>query len=172
MEGIELKDFLRDLVEFLKANEIGEFELEQAELKVKLKFAGAVAPSAAAAPVMDMAALARLMAQGQVHAPALVPQVQAAEAAPAAAAAQPAGEKLHIVKSPMVGTFYEAPSPGSAPFVKVGDQVEVGTVLCILEAMKLMNEIESDVAGEIVERIAGVGQPVEYGQGLFAIRAR
>ena len=76
------------------------------------------------------------------------------------------------MKSPIVGTFYESPSPGAPPFVKVGDQVEVGQVLCIVEAMKLMNEIESDVAGEIVQRIGVSGQPVEYGQPLFAIRAR
>jgi acetyl-CoA carboxylase biotin carboxyl carrier protein len=81
-------------------------------------------------------------------------------------------EKLHEVKSPIVGTFYESPSPGAPPFVKVGDQVEVGQVLCIVEAMKLMNEIEADVAGEIVKRIASSGQPVEYGQPLFAIRTR
>ena len=76
------------------------------------------------------------------------------------------------MKSPIVGTFYESPSPGAPTFVKVGDQVEVGQVLCIVEAMKLMNEIESDVAGEVVRRIASSGQPVEYGQPLFAIRAR
>ena len=81
-------------------------------------------------------------------------------------------EKLHQVKSPIVGTFYESPSPGAPAFVKVGDQVEVGQVLCIVEAMKLMNEIECDVAGEIVKRIATSGQPVEFGQPLFAIRPR
>jgi acetyl-CoA carboxylase biotin carboxyl carrier protein len=76
------------------------------------------------------------------------------------------------VTSPIVGTFYDSPSPGSPAFVKVGDQVEAGQVLCIVEAMKLMNEIESDVAGEIVKRIATSGQPVEFGQPLFAIRPR
>jgi acetyl-CoA carboxylase biotin carboxyl carrier protein len=95
------------------------------------------------------------------------PATATAPAAPAAAA-----EKLHTVKSPIVGTFYESPSPGSPPFVKVGDVVEVGQVLCIVEAMKLMNEIEADAAGEIVERIAVGGQPVEYGQALFSIRAK
>ena len=92
-------------------------------------------------------------------------------AAPAASAA-PAEEALHTVKSPIVGTFYESPAPGSSAFVKVGDQVEVGQPLCIVEAMKLMNEIESDVAGEIVKRLVQNGQPVEYGQPLFAVRAR
>ena len=74
------------------------------------------------------------------------------------------------MKSPIVGTFYDSPSPGSAPFVKVGDMVEAGQVLCIVEAMKLMNEIEADAAGEIVQRIATTGQPVEYGQPLFSIK--
>jgi acetyl-CoA carboxylase biotin carboxyl carrier protein len=91
---------------------------------------------------------------------------------PAAELAAELEEKLHEVKSPIVGTFYESPSPGATPFVKIGDQVEVGQVLCIVEAMKLMNEIEADVAGEVVKRIASSGQPVEYGQSLFAIRAR
>ena len=77
-----------------------------------------------------------------------------------------------MVKSPIVGTFYEAPSPGAPPFVKVGDAVEVGQVLCIVEAMKLLNEIESDVAGEIVKKLGSNGQPIEYGQELFAIRAK
>ena len=72
------------------------------------------------------------------------------------------------MKSPIVGTFYESPSPGAPAFVKIGDQVEMGQVLCIVEAMKLMNEIESDVAGEMVKRIVQSGQPVEYGQALFA----
>ena len=78
--------------------------------------------------------------------------------------------ELQIVKSPIVGTFYECPSPGSPPFVKEGDRVSVGQVLCIVEAMKLMNEIESDFAGTIVKRLVTNGQPVEYGQQLFSIR--
>ena len=75
-----------------------------------------------------------------------------------------------MVKAPIVGTYYESPSPGSGPFVRVGDRVEVGKVLCIIEAMKLMNEIECDVAGEIVKRYVENAQPVEYGELLFAIR--
>ena len=77
-----------------------------------------------------------------------------------------------MVRSPIVGTFYESPSPGSPPFVKPGDTVEVGQVLCIVEAMKLMNEIESDVAGEVVKMLVDNGQPIEYGQDLFSIRPR
>jgi acetyl-CoA carboxylase biotin carboxyl carrier protein len=83
--------------------------------------------------------------------------------------AQPA-EDLHLVKSPIVGTFYAAPSPGSDPFVKIGARVETGQTLCIVEAMKLMNEIEADVTGELVKIFVEAGQPVEYGQPLFGIR--
>ncbi|MGA7341102.1 MAG: acetyl-CoA carboxylase biotin carboxyl carrier protein, partial [Terracidiphilus sp.] len=90
-------------------------------------------------------------------------------AAPAAPAADPdAG--LHIVKSPIVGTFYASPSPGSASFVSPGDHVEKGQVICIVEAMKLMNEIESDETGEIVKCLVSNGQPIEFGQPLFTIR--
>ena len=81
-------------------------------------------------------------------------------------------DSLLYVKSPIVGTFYESSAPGAPPFVQAGDQVEVGQVLCIVEAMKLMNEIESDVAGEIVKRFVNNGQPIEYGQRLFAVRPR
>jgi acetyl-CoA carboxylase biotin carboxyl carrier protein len=81
-----------------------------------------------------------------------------------------AAEHLHIVKSPIVGTFYEAPNPDSDPFVSVGDRVKTGQILCIIEAMKLMNEIEADCAGEVVRRLVENGQPVEYGQPLFALR--
>jgi acetyl-CoA carboxylase biotin carboxyl carrier protein len=166
MDGNKL-DELRELVEFLKANEIAEFDMEREDLKVKIKFAGA-APVAAPAGGFDMAQLSRLMASA---APAAAPAATVASA-PAAAPADSPAEALHEVKSPIVGTFYESPSPGTPPFVKVGDTVEVGQVLCIVEAMKLMNEIESDVAGEVVRQIATSAQPVEYGQALFAIRAR
>jgi acetyl-CoA carboxylase biotin carboxyl carrier protein len=81
-------------------------------------------------------------------------------------------EGLHIITSPIVGTFYRAPAPGADPYVKIGNKIEVGTILCIVEAMKLMNEIPSDVAGEVVEIHAENGQPVEYGQQLFSIRPR
>ncbi len=160
---------LRELVDFLKANGIAEFDLDQDDLKVRIKFAG----EAAAPAGIDFAQLSRLMGS----APAAGSGVAASGAAPSggSAAAELAAEmeeKLHEVKSPIVGTFYESPSPGAPPFVKIGDQVEVGQVLCIVEAMKLMNEIEADVAGEVVKRIAASGQPVEYGQPLFAIRAR
>jgi acetyl-CoA carboxylase biotin carboxyl carrier protein len=165
MDGNKLEE-LRELVEFLKANGIAEFDMEQDDLKVRIKFAGE--PGAAPVGGFDMAQLSRLMAST----PAAAPAAASAGKSVAAELAAELEEKLHEVKSPIVGTFYESPSPGAPPFVKVGDQVEVGQVLCIVEAMKLMNEIESDFAGEVVKRIASSGQPVEYGQPLFAIRAR
>jgi acetyl-CoA carboxylase biotin carboxyl carrier protein len=168
MDANKLEE-LRELVEFLKSNGIAEFEMEREELKVKIKFAG---DPGAAASGLDMAQLSRLMASaGGGSVPSLSAQGASSGAAPLAAPAAEE-EKLHEVKSPIVGTFYESPSPGASPFVKVGDMVEVGQVLCIVEAMKLMNEIESDVAGEVVRQISMSGQPVEYGQPLFAIRAR
>jgi acetyl-CoA carboxylase biotin carboxyl carrier protein len=163
---------LKQLIEFLRENEIGEFDLERGDLKIRLKFAGA-------AQQVNLAQLAHLAAPSPAFAPAAVAHAHPAGHPPAPAAAAPelaapvddeAG--LHIVKSPIVGTFYESPSPGSPAFVKPGDMVEMGQVLCIVEAMKLMNEIESDVAGEIVKRFVTSGQPVEYGQKLFAVRAR
>jgi acetyl-CoA carboxylase biotin carboxyl carrier protein len=162
MDGTKMQE-LRELVEFLKANEIAEFDMEQADLKVRIKFAGAPAASG-----IDLAQLSRLVAS----APAPAQTAQATPLAPASPVAAEAAEKLHEVKSPIVGTFYESSAPGAAPFVQIGDQVETGQVLCIVEAMKLMNEIESDVAGEVVRRIATSGQPVEYGQPLFEIRPR
>jgi len=164
MDGTKMQE-LRELVEFLKANEIAEFDMEQADLKVRIKFAGAPAT----APSLDLAQLSRLVSAAPAGSGAV-----AAPAASGGAAAAPSApeEKLHEVKSPIVGTFYESPAPGAPSFVQVGDQVEVGQVLCIVEAMKLMNEIESDVAGEVVKRLVTNGQPIEYGQELFQVRAR
>ena len=166
MEQKDLQE-LRELVEFLKENEIAEFDLHRGEQHVRIKFAQP------AAPAFDPAHLQHLMASQHAASAAISPApVPVAAAAPAAPAAPVVEEKLHEVKSPIVGTFYESSAPGSAPFIKVGDVVEVGQVLCIVEAMKLMNEIESDVAGEVVRIIAKNGQPVEYGLPLFAVRPR
>ncbi len=156
---------IKELIEFLIEKDIAEFELERGDVKLRVKRGGAhtVAHARPEVPYVVPAA------------PVAVPASQAAPtSSPAApeAAPPPAEEKLHIVKSPIVGTFYEAPSPGAPPFVKVGDTVELGQVLCIVEAMKLLNEIESDVAGEIVKKMASNGQPIEYGQELFAIRPK
>jgi acetyl-CoA carboxylase biotin carboxyl carrier protein len=166
---------LKELVAFLKENEIAEFDLDRGDMKVRLKFASAVVAPAPAAASLDMATLARLLgsapapvvAAAAAHLPAAVHGAGAPAAAPAVKEEE---EKLHIVKSPIVGTFYESPSPGSSAFVTTGDRVEKGQVICIVEAMKLMNEIESDASGEIVKRLVTNGQPVEYGQPLFAIR--
>ena len=177
-EGNDLRE-LKELVEFLKANGIAEFEMERPDLKVGLRFAG---ETPAAAPGIDPAQMAALLAAAKgsgVAAP--VPAPVAAAAAPmslAAAAATPEAPAAeadpwagaHIVKSPIVGTFYESPSPDSPPFVQVGDTVAVGKVLCIVEAMKLMNEIESDAAGKVVHVFVKREQPVEYGQPLFAVK--
>jgi acetyl-CoA carboxylase biotin carboxyl carrier protein len=165
-------DELKELIAFLKENEIAEFDLDKGDLKVRLKFASAVVPAAAPASSVDLASLARLLGSSQV-APALpVAAGHASPAAPPAAASAPApeAEELHIIKSPIVGTFYESPSPGSSAFVSNGDHIEKGQVVCNVEAMKLMNEIEADASGEIVKRLVTNGQPVEYGQPLFAIR--
>jgi acetyl-CoA carboxylase biotin carboxyl carrier protein len=178
MNPEEMKE-LKELIEFLKENKIGEFALERGELKVQLKFQTEAPP----AGMFDASTVARLLSapHAGVHLPATahaLPPVPTAEsvaetAAAAASAATAADEaSLYTVKSPIVGTFYESPSPGASAFVKPGDQVEVGQPLCIIEAMKLMNEIESDVAGEVVKRLVQNGQPVEFGQPLFSVRAR
>jgi acetyl-CoA carboxylase biotin carboxyl carrier protein len=174
-EGNDLRE-LKELVEFLKANGIAEFEMERPDLKVGLRFAG---ETPAVAPGIDPAQMAALLAaaKGSIPAPVAAPVAAAAPVTLAAAAAPeaPAAEAdpwagAHIVKSPIVGTFYESPSPDSPAFVQVGDTVEVGKVLCIVEAMKLMNEIESDAAGKIVHVFVKREQPVEYGQPLFAVK--
>jgi len=173
--GNDLRE-LKELVEFLKASGIAEFEMERPDLKVGLRFAG---EASAAAPGIDPAQMAALLtaAKGSVApAAAAAPAVAAAPVSIAAAAPEaPAAEPepwagAHIVKSPIVGTFYESPSPDSPAFAQVGDTVAVGKVLCIIEAMKLMNEIESDAAGKIVHVFVKREQPVEYGQPLFAIK--
>ncbi len=181
----DLKE-LRELVEFLKANAVAEFDMERPELKVRLKFAGVESSAAAVAgaAALDLAALARLIGNGgNTPATGVLAPVAESAAHPVASAsvgaeaaegssAQTSDEDagLHIVKSPLVGTFYDAPSPGAEAFVKVGDTVGSGDVVCIVEAMKIMNEIESDAAGQVVKVYVKPGQPVEYGQRLFGIR--
>ncbi len=162
---------LKELIEFLIEKDIAEFELERGDVKVRIK-RGAEHVVPPAAPVTHFAVHTASAAIPEISASAAAP-VTAAAASESAAPSPPAPEPgLHTVHSPIVGTFYECPSPGSPPFVKVGDAVEVGQVLCIVEAMKLMNEIEADVAGEIVKKLVANGQPIEYGQELFVIRPR
>jgi len=161
--GVNLGEIER-LLDFMVQHGVEEFEYERGDLRIRLKKptanSNAVAPPAVAAPEIVVANPGP-PAAAEVSTPAL-----ARETAPDAARA----DDLHIVKSPIVGTFYEAPSPGAEPFVKLGDHVEVGQVLCIVEAMKLMNEIESDLAGDVMRIFVESGQPVEYGEPLFAIR--
>jgi acetyl-CoA carboxylase biotin carboxyl carrier protein len=159
---------LKELIEFLIEKDIAEFELERGDVKVRIKRGGehAVVHSHA-----EPRFYAVPPAPGAATDLGAVPVVVAAPSVPTPAAPPPE-EGLHTVKSPIVGTFYEAPSPGAPPFVKVGDMVEVGQVLCIVEAMKLLNEIESDFAGKIIKKLAVNGQPIEYGQELFVIRPK
>jgi acetyl-CoA carboxylase biotin carboxyl carrier protein len=156
---------LKELIEFLIEKDITEFELERGDVKVRIKRGEAVVPPAAV-----------ILPPGTIAGAPIAPiPAAAAPAAPGpaevgATPGRPADANFQIVRSPIVGTYYESPSPGSPPFVKVGDKVEVGQVLCIVEAMKLMNEIEADAAGEIVKKLVSNGQPIEYGQDLFQIR--
>ncbi len=167
LPGLELGEMER-LVAFMEKHNLQEFEFALGDLRVALKRGGGAGGSSreAARPVQGAAT------QTGSHSDAA--SAASAQAATAAAASSAAAAKVadqdHIVKSPIVGTFYASPSPDSEPFVKVGDHVKKGQVVCIVEAMKLMNEIEADVSGEIVRVMAEGGQPVEYGQPLFAIR--
>jgi len=155
---------LQQLIEFLKEHGVAEFDLDRGDLKIRLKFAQ---PATAAAGLGD---LARLLASAPQVVQAAVPCPPSAVAPVAAAPAADPNAGLHIVKSPIVGTYYGSPSPGAGAFVAPGDHVEKGQVICIVEAMKLMNEIESDAAGEIVKCLVTNGQPIEFGQPLFSIR--
>ncbi len=146
------------ILELVREHDLAEFELERDGLKLRVR-------KAQAAPAVVAAAM-----------PPVAPVAPAAHAAPAAAplaAPAPADEEpveLAVVKSPIVGTFYRAPEPGAATFVDVGDRVKKDQVLCIIEAMKLMNEITSEYDGEIVSIYVENGKPVQYGERLFAIR--
>lgn len=154
---------IEQLFQFMTDHNLEEFEYSRGDLHIRLRkpSSGLVlaAPRAVSAPEIIVANPGGNPATAH----------EAAASSPAAPEAR-AMENLHLVKSPIVGTFYGSPSPGSEPFVKVGAFVETGQTLCIVEAMKLMNEIESDETGEIVRVFAENGQPVEYGQPLFGIR--
>ena len=154
---------IKKLIELLQESGISEIEIKEGEEAVRISRL----PPAGSYPVQPVTHL--------VHAPGLPPSSAAAAAAPAAGpesvAAKPKPNE-HVITAPMVGTYYASPSPGAKAFVEIGDEIKVGQVLCIIEAMKLMNEIECDVAGEIVKRFVQNGQPVEYGQSLFAVRPR
>ena len=158
---------LKEILQLLDEKEITEFELEEEGMKLRIRKAGA-GPAAHSTPTVPAPAPPSV-------APAVaVPSAAVAAAPPPLPVAAPEpepAEDLLVVKSPIVGTFYRTPDPNSPPFVTVGDRVKPGQVLCIVEAMKLMNEIESEVAGEIVKIHHENGQPVQYGDPLFSIRA-
>jgi acetyl-CoA carboxylase biotin carboxyl carrier protein len=159
---------LKELLDVLVGKEITEFEMEQGGVKIRIKRGNC---HVAAAP-MPMNGVAPPPAIVPLPPPLPVPvgHVSPVSGGPEEASAAESVEGLHVIKSPIVGTFYAAPAPDAPPFVKLGDVIQVGQVVCIVEAMKLMNEIESDVAGEIVRSYVENGQPVEYGQSLFAIK--
>ena len=153
-------DEIKQLIEFIRSQELSEFEWEQDGARISIKIGpghhvGALPQTTAAMPVFGAP-------QAQPAAPA--PQ------APAAPSVPEEGSELAIVKSPIVGTFYRSAEPGAKAFVSVGETVRKGQVLCIIEAMKLMNEIDSEYDGEIVSVYVENGQPVQYGERLFAIR--
>jgi acetyl-CoA carboxylase biotin carboxyl carrier protein len=156
-------DEIKNLIEFIKGHDLSEFELEQDGVKIRIK--SGANHQVVAMPQVTYAAPAPAM---PVAPPAAVPAPPATAAS--AGAADEAGGELAIVKSPIVGTFYRAAEPGAKPFVSVGDVVRKGQVLCIIEAMKLMNEIDSEYDGEITSVYIENGQAVQYGERLFAIK--
>ena len=150
---------IEQLLRFMSEHNLEEFEYSRGDLRIRLKKPSANVIYAAPRPSAEI----------------IVPSAVAGGAAEGAPSTDTeaevrGGEDLHLVKSPIVGTFYASPSPGAEPFVKVGVHVDVGQTLCIVEAMKLMNEIESEVSGEVLRIFVENGQPVEYGQPLFGIR--
>jgi acetyl-CoA carboxylase biotin carboxyl carrier protein len=150
---------LKKLIDLVQESGIAELEITEGEERVRIARGGVV--TVTPGPQVLPVAAAAVPAAAPVAAPA---------AAAAAAAAEPApGTEGHVVKSPMVGTFYRAPSPDAKPFVEVGGTVKEGETICVIEAMKLMNEIEADASGTIKAILVENGQPVEYGQALFII---
>ena len=150
-------DEIRELIQLVVESGIAELEVQRGEDRVRIR------RTAEAPPAINTAA-PPASHETVISAPA-------GASLPSSAAAAVGGNEV-IVKSPIVGTYYEAPKPSDPPFVKVGDSVEPGHVLCIIESMKLMNEIESEIAGTVVAKLMENGRPVEYGEALFAIRPR
>jgi acetyl-CoA carboxylase biotin carboxyl carrier protein len=152
---------LKHLIEFLKDNQVAEFELDRGDVKVRLKF------NQQETSISSLSDYARYLASAPSNGEQVAALRPVAESS--ASAVEPDGE-LHIIKSPMVGTFFGSPSPGAPPFVSSGDSVDVGQEVCIIEAMKLMNPIESDAKGEVIKCFVTNNQPIEYGQPLFSVR--
>jgi acetyl-CoA carboxylase biotin carboxyl carrier protein len=167
MAGVDVEQLER-LLDFMASHGLEEFEYEHAGLHIRLRKAAAGYSAAGGAPSRapeDQAASSSPAAAGSVYTTGT-----GHSASSSSASAAPPTEELHTIKSPIVGTFYAQPSPDAPPFVKVGDAIQEGKVVCIVEAMKLMNEIEADASGDVVRVLVENGQPVEYGQPLFAIR--
>ena len=160
---MDLKD-IKAIIDLMKKNSISEFELERQEFKIKLKRGNM---SVASEDLPNQVYLPQVATLSPTTASAPAASTVTALAAPAVSISN----EIEI-KSPMIGTFYRSPSPEAGSYVEVGTEVNADTVVCIIEAMKLMNEIESDVAGEVVSILVENGQPVEYGERLFAIRPR
>jgi len=174
--GVDLAQLER-LLAFMSQHGLEEFEYAYGDLRIRLKKAVTCDPGPRMLPRAEVEV--PKLAQRQWEAPpggdTPVPETPA-QSVPRSPVAGEAGKTakeagLHLIKSPIVGTFYSAASPGAPPFVNVGDRIELGQVVCIVEAMKLMNEIEADVSGEVVQVFLENGQPVEYGEPLFGIRA-
>lgn len=154
---------VKDLISEVLKSDISEFELEDTGTIIKLK-RGFSRDSVTASPALLQPATVGSAASQPTVAGEAIPPVESAEASE--------DNTLHIVTSPIVGTVYRAPSPGAEPYVKLGDQVEEGSILCLIEAMKLMNEIPSDIEGDVTRIYIENGNPVEFGQKLFGIRPR
>ena len=158
-------NYVKKLVKLLSESNVDEIEIEEGGNKVRLVKHSAA--SQAPAPMMAARVMQERMMQEVQPVPSPTPLHLVTSAASPAA---PPSIQYHEIKSPIVGTFYRSPAPDAAPFVQVGSVIEPGTVLCIVEAMKLMNEIEADVEGTIVEIYGENAKPVEFGQKLFAIK--
>jgi len=150
---------LKKLIDLVQESGIAELEITEGEEKVKIVKGGAVSIAPASAATLGL---------GTAPAPAEARPAPAASAAPPAAEPE-AGQEGHVVKAPMVGTFYRSASPDAKPFVEVGQTIKEGQTICIIEAMKLMNEIEADASGVVKAVLVENGQPVEYGQPLFIL---
>ncbi|HXG64964.1 MAG TPA: acetyl-CoA carboxylase biotin carboxyl carrier protein [Blastocatellia bacterium] len=167
---MDLKE-LKELIELVSANGFTEFELEREGFRLRI----CKSPNQASAIAPPVPVFAPPAPHAPVEMPAPVTQREIAPAAASSATSAQAAvavseAELHVIKSPIVGTFYRASSPTSEPFVRVGSSVEPDTVVCIIEAMKLMNEIQAEVTGEVAKIYVENGQPVEYGQPLFGIK--
>jgi acetyl-CoA carboxylase biotin carboxyl carrier protein len=163
---------IQELLDLLAGKEITEFEMEQQGVKIRVLRGNAHLANAGSSNGYVIAASPAPLVASQLQAPAVAAPIAPPAPSPAVAPTEPPSdstEGLFIMKSPIVGTFYSSPSPSAPVFAKLGDMVQVGQVICIIEAMKLMNELEAEVAGKLVRTYVENGQPVEYGQSLFAI---